>query len=75
MVTGLVVNDGLNTPRRLRRRLRAILHNARRTGLEAQNREGRADFRAQLAGQIGFVQMANAKQAARLKEALRSLAW
>ncbi len=73
IVTGLVVNDRLGAPRALRRRLRAILHNARRTGLEAQNRQGRANFRAYLAGQIGFVQMANAKQAGRLKEALRVL--
>src|SRR5262249_4532264 len=36
-VTGLVVNDGISTPRQLRRRLRAILHNAQVTGLAVQN--------------------------------------
>jgi RNA-directed DNA polymerase len=73
MVTGLVVNDRLNTPRKLRRRLRAILHNARQTSLENQNRDRRENFRAYLAGQIGFVQMANAREAEQLKEALHSL--
>lgn len=73
VVTGLVVNDRLGTPRRLRRRLRAILHNARKTGLEAQNRSGHENFRAYLAGLIGFVHEANPEQAERLQETLRSL--
>ena len=34
IVTGLVVNDGVSTPRQLRRRMRAILHNAQATGLD-----------------------------------------
>jgi retron-type reverse transcriptase len=72
-VTGLVVNDTVGTPRRLRRQLRAVLHNAARTGLEAQNREGRDDFRAYLAGMVGHVSGANEGQGARLRDALRQL--
>ena len=34
------------------RRLRAILHHARTEGLDAQNREGRPNFRAWLRGKI-----------------------
>jgi hypothetical protein len=37
-VTGLVVNDRVAVPRTTVRRLRAILHRARREGLAAQNR-------------------------------------
>lgn len=73
MVTGVVVNDTMGTPRRLRRRLRAILHNAQKTGLEAQNREGRPNFRAHLNGVIGHVHNANPTQAVRERQVLREL--
>jgi retron-type reverse transcriptase len=73
VVTGLVVNDLVGTPRELRRQLRAVLHNAARTGLEAQNREGRDDFGAHLAGMIGHVAAANPEQGTRLRDALRQL--
>jgi RNA-directed DNA polymerase len=72
-VTGLVVNDALSTPREQRRRLRAVLHNASRTGLEAQNRDGRQDFTAYLMGQIAFVHAANPRHAAPLRAHLRRL--
>jgi RNA-directed DNA polymerase len=72
-VTGLVVNDGVGTPRALRRRLRAILHHAQHTGLEAQNRDGRPDFRAYLAGFIGHVSAANAGQGETLRRVLQKL--
>ncbi len=58
MVTGLVVNDRPGVPRDEVRRLRAILHRARSTGLDGQNRENRPDFRAWLRGKIAFVRMA-----------------
>jgi RNA-directed DNA polymerase len=70
VVTGLVVNDGPAAPRELRRRLRAALHNARRTGLAAQNRDGRASYAAYLRGQIAFVESANPQHAERLRAAL-----
>jgi RNA-directed DNA polymerase len=73
VVTGLVVNDHVNTPRELRRWVRAILHNARKTGLEAQNREGRENYRAYLQGIIGFIHEANPNHAETLREQLRSL--
>jgi retron-type reverse transcriptase len=71
VVTGLVVNDGAAAPRELRRRLRAILHNAHRTGLAAQNRDGRAAWAAYLRGQIAFVESANPQHAERLRAELR----
>ncbi len=45
-LTGLVVNDRLNTPRREYDALRALLHNCGRYGPVSQNRDGHADFRA-----------------------------
>jgi retron-type reverse transcriptase len=71
VVTGLVVNDGIATPRELRRRLRATLHNAEQAGLEAQNRDGRADFPSYLQGLIAFVNAANPRHALWLRASLR----
>jgi RNA-directed DNA polymerase len=73
IVTGLVVNQRTNTPRELRRTVRAILHNAARTGLQAQNRHGYPNFRAYLQGLIGYITEANAKQGQELLEALRAV--
>ena len=56
-VTGIVVNDKLGVPREELRRLRAILHAAKKTGLAAQNRERRPDFEAYLRGKIAYVAM------------------
>jgi retron-type reverse transcriptase len=56
-VTGIVVNEKLGVPRAEVRRLRAILHGARKTGLAAQNREARPSFEAWLRGKIAYVMM------------------
>ena len=67
MVTGLVVNEALSVPRPLRRKLRAILHNAGKDGLAAQNRAGHPNFPAYLAGMIAFIRAANPRHAAALQ--------
>ena len=54
-VTGVVVNALPSTSRRTRRRLRAIIHNAGKTGLNAQNRSRRGNFIGWLRGMISFV--------------------
>lgn len=56
-VTGIVVNDKQGVPRRTVRRLRAILHQARRTGLAAQNRDKLPHFENWLQGMIAYVGM------------------
>jgi hypothetical protein len=56
---GVVVNDRANLPRRERDRLRAILFNAARSGLEEQNREGLPDFRRHLEGRIAWAAALN----------------
>jgi retron-type reverse transcriptase len=72
-VTGIVVNRVAGVRRRDRRRLRAILHNAKKTGLAAQDRSGQGNFSAQVAGQVAFVQMVNQDQARPLRKALDAL--
>jgi hypothetical protein len=72
-VTGLVVNDKPSIARRELRRLRAILHRARREGLDHQNRENRPNFRAWLAGKIAYVRMVRPEIGARLKAQLDAL--
>jgi retron-type reverse transcriptase len=73
-VTGIVVNERPGVRRRERRRLRAILHNARKTGLAAQNRAEDANLAAKIRGQIEFVRMVNAEQARPLSEAFAAVA-
>ena len=73
MVTGVVVNDKPSIDRDELRRLRAILHRAKTEGLEAQNREGRPNFRAWLVGKIAFVRMVRPDAGAKLMAALDAL--
>lgn len=72
-VTGIVVNRRPGVPRRLVRRLRAILHRARSEGLAAQNRRGEPNFEAWLHGTIAYVSMVSPEQARPLVEALDAL--
>lgn len=55
-ITGVVVNQDVHVPRADRRRFRAMLHAAKTKGVE-QAANGRADFRAYLAGYAAYVQM------------------
>lgn len=72
-VTGVVVNDKPSISRDELRRLRAILHRAKSEGLDAQNREGRPNFREWLRGKIAFVAMVRPDVGAKLKAALDAL--
>jgi RNA-directed DNA polymerase len=65
-VTGIVVNRRAGVRRREVRRLRALLHNAKKQGLAAQNRANEPNFASRVRGRIAFVQMVNAEQGARL---------
>ena len=72
-VTGIVVNKRLNIPRKTSKRLRAILHQANKTGLAAQNREQRDNFKLWLDGMIAYAQMVNPEKGKRLREQFKSL--
>ena len=58
-VAGIVLNVRPNVRRIEFDRLKAILTNCVRHGPDEQNRDGHADFRAYLAGQIAFLGMIN----------------
>ena len=74
-LAGIVTNEHLNVIRRDYDLLKATLTNCLRHGWESQNREGRADFRAHLAGRVSFVEMVNATRGARLRELLDEIQW
>jgi len=73
IVTGLVVNEKVSVPRDMRRTLRAILHNAQKGGLAAQNRNNTPDFRAYLTGWIGYVGQTDGALAEKLSALLREV--
>ncbi|GIF52270.1 RNA-directed DNA polymerase [Asanoa ferruginea] len=70
LLAGLVVNERPAVPRDEYDRLRAILHNAARTGLAAQNRGGHPAFAEHLAGRVAWVGRASPHRAAKLASLL-----
>ena len=66
IVTGIVVNEQLSTPRQMRRQVRAILHKAGYTGLAAQNRAGHDDFMAHMVGLMAHIHQVNPEQGQKL---------
>ena len=77
VVTGLVVNSeaGPRVARVEYDRLRAVLHDAARSGPAAANREGHDDFRAHLLGRISWVAATSPARAAKLREAYAAVDW
>jgi hypothetical protein len=75
LVTGVVVNDHPNVPRREYDRLKATLHNAVRDGPAAHNRDGVEDFRAHLHGRVAWVAALNPRRGARLRALLDAIDW
>ncbi len=72
-VTGIVVNHKPSVPREEVRLLRSILHHAKTTGLEAQNRAGIPFFESHLRGRIAYVHMVDPGRAAPLFAALAAV--
>ncbi len=70
-VTGVVVNERPTVSRNEVRRLRAILHNCARHGLESQNRSGHKHFASYLRGKVAFVSMVDPIRGQQLAEALQ----
>ncbi len=68
-VTGIVVNHRPNVPRDVYRRVRAILHQAKTTGLAAQNREDHPNFPLYVRGMMAWVHMANPERGKKLRKA------
>lgn len=72
LVTGLVVNDKVSVPRHVRRRFRAILHNAKKQGLEAQAR-GVENFEGWLHGMAAYLAMVHPEQGRRWLAEVKAL--
>jgi len=74
-VTGIVVNEPhkLGVPREEIRLVRAILHNAKKTGLSAQNRELQPTFEAWLRGKIAYISMVDRARGLALEKQLKAL--
>ncbi len=74
-VTGLVVNRNPNVARRTFDELKAVLHNAIRTGATAQNRAGHPDFQAHLRGRIAWIEQVAPARGARLLALYQKIDW
>jgi retron-type reverse transcriptase len=69
MVTGLVVNDKPNLPRRIRRRLRAAVH--RQSSGEEAHWHGRPMSKDELTGRLSHLQLVQPEEAVALKRKLK----
>lgn len=74
-VCGIVVNDHPNIPRVEYDRLRALLHNAARSGPAAHNRGGVPDFEAHVRGRIAWVSAVNAARGEKLRRMFERVDW
>ncbi|GAA2591757.1 hypothetical protein GCM10010435_83110 [Winogradskya consettensis] len=70
VLAGLVVNERPAVARVEYDRLRAVLHDAARRGLDEANRDGHADFSAYLKGWVSWVSHQNPGRAAKLERLL-----
>lgn len=68
-VTGVTVNQKPSLSRTELRKLRAILHNAAKYGLESQNREKHPQFQNHIRGKVAYASMVDPSKAAALWEA------
>jgi len=74
-VTGIVVNDHVNVSRTAYDELKAILHNCRKNGPDAENRAELRDFRAHLDGRVTWVEHVNAPRGQRLRRMFNEIRW
>ncbi|HEY4348702.1 MAG TPA: reverse transcriptase family protein [Gaiellaceae bacterium] len=74
-VTGIVVNERPNLERRHYDKLKAIVHDAARHGVDHANRADRADFRAHLLGRIVWAEQLNPIRGAKLRAGFDRISW
>lgn len=75
LVTGLVVNEHVSVPRKDRRKLRAILNNCEKFGLESQTRgKSVKEFIDYIRGWASYINMVDQKQGSKLLERVERLA-
>ena len=74
-IAGIVVNEHLNVPRRDLDRLKALLTNCIRWGVDTQNRSNHIDFHAHLHGRVSYVESVNPRQGQKLRKLLDQIEW
>jgi hypothetical protein len=74
-VTGIVVNEKPNIPRRDYDQLKAILHNCIKQGPESQNREQHPDFKGHLQGRVAYVTQIAPERGTKLKAMFDRISW
>lgn len=74
-VTGLVVNERVNLPRREYDTLKAILTNCLRHGPDSQNRRQLPDFRAHLRGRVAHAEHVAPQRGERLRALFDGIVW
>lgn len=74
-LAGLVVNDQPRVARRDYDNLRALLHNAIRTGAHAQNRTGHPSFRSHIQGKIAWIGATSPQRRAALLALAAQVDW
>ncbi|HBL48620.1 MAG TPA: RNA-directed DNA polymerase [Planctomycetaceae bacterium] len=74
-VTGVVVNEHANVPRKEFDLLKAILTNCIRQGPGTQNRENQPDFASHLRGRVAYVQQLNPNRGQRLLQLYEQIRW
>ncbi|GAB4142380.1 MAG: retron St85 family RNA-directed DNA polymerase [Planctomycetaceae bacterium] len=74
-VTGVIVNDKLNSSRHEFDHLKAILTNCLRNGPESQNRDQHPDFAAHLRGRIAHISQLNRNRGMKLLNLFNEIAW
>ncbi len=75
IITGLIVNEHVNIPRRSYDILKATLHNCVRFGPASQNRDGHPDFYRHLDGRITWVENVNPLRGYRLRLLFEKIEW
>lgn len=74
-LAGVVVNDHPNVDRREYEQLKAIIHNAARSGPASQNRASHARFHDHLLGRIGWVNQLSPARGERLLASFGRIDW
>ncbi|MDZ4790307.1 MAG: reverse transcriptase family protein [Hyphomicrobiales bacterium] len=74
-VTGMVVNEQVNIARKDYDRLKAILHNCRRHGPDAENRAQTKTFRAHLDGRVNWIETVNPNRGVKLRRIFNDISW
>ena len=75
MVTGLIVNNKVNIPRKTKRTIRAIIYNCKTKGAYTQNKTGKPNLKFFLLGWLDYMNMIDSNYASKLKILFSNIDW